>query len=55
MNVDTNEKVRTPSSSPVAVRMRRYRKWRRLGLRWIRIPLDETDVEAFMRRFELRL
>jgi hypothetical protein len=44
--------MRTPSSTPAAVRMRRYRKERRLGLRWIRIPLDETDIEAFI---QLRL
>jgi hypothetical protein len=29
--------------------MRRYRKQRRQGLRSIRILLDETDVDAFIR------
>ena len=36
-------------STPAAVRMRRYRKERRLGLRWLRIPLDVTDIDAFIR------
>jgi hypothetical protein len=29
--------------------MRRYRKQRRQGLRSVRILLDETDVDAFIR------
>ena len=37
------------SSSPAAQRMRRYRKQRRQGLRPVRILLDETDVDAFIR------
>ena len=37
------------SSSPAALRMRRYRKQRRQGLRSVRILLDETDVDAFIR------
>ena len=37
------------SSSPAAQRMRRYRKHRRRGLRSVRILLDETDVDAFIR------
>jgi hypothetical protein len=37
------------SSSPGALRMRRYRKQRRQGLRSVRILLDETDVDAFIR------
>jgi hypothetical protein len=37
------------SSSPAAQRMRRYRKQRRQGLRSVRILLDETDVDAFIR------
>jgi hypothetical protein len=36
------------SSSPAALRMRRYRKQRRQGLRSVRILLDETDVDAFI-------
>ena len=28
---------------------RRYRKERRQGLRWLRIPLDITDINAFIR------
>jgi len=39
----------TRSSSPAAQRMRRYRKQRRQGLRPVRILLDETDVDAFIR------
>jgi hypothetical protein len=38
------------SSSPAAQRMRRYRKQRRQGLRSVRILLDETDIDAFIRR-----
>jgi hypothetical protein len=37
------------SSSPAAQRMRRYRKQRRQGLRPVRILLDETDIDAFIR------
>jgi hypothetical protein len=37
------------SSSPAAQRMRRYRKQRKQGLRYIPIPLHETDVDAFIR------
>jgi hypothetical protein len=37
------------SSSPAAQRMRRYRKQRRQGLRSVRILLDETDIDAFIR------
>jgi hypothetical protein len=39
----------THSSSPAAQRMRRYRKQRRQGLRPVRILLDETDLDAFIR------
>ena len=49
MNADTNAKLRTPSPTPAALRMRRYRKERRQGLRWLRIPLDVTDINAFIR------
>ena len=34
------------SSSPAAQRMRRYR---RLGLRYVRIPLHVTDIDALIR------
>ena len=37
------------SSSPAALRMRRYRKQRRQGLRPVRILLDETDIDALIR------
>jgi hypothetical protein len=37
------------SSSPAAQRMRRYRKQRRLGLRYVRIPLHVTDIDALIR------
>ena len=37
------------SSSPGALRMRRYRKQRRQGLRCVRILLAETDIDAFIR------
>ena len=36
------------SSSPAAVRMRRYRKHRRQGLRSVRILLDQMDVDALI-------
>jgi hypothetical protein len=39
----------TRSSSHAAVRMRRYRKQRRLGLRSVRILLDQTDIDALIR------
>jgi hypothetical protein len=37
------------SPSPGALRMRRYRKQQKQGLRPVRILLDETDVDAFIR------
>ena len=37
------------SLSPNAVRMRRYRKQRRQGLRSVRILLDEMDIDALIR------
>jgi hypothetical protein len=42
------------SLSPNAVRMRRYRKQRRQGLRSVRILLDETDRDALIRMRLLR-
>jgi hypothetical protein len=49
MNADTNQKVRTLSSNPAAVRMGRYRKEHLKGLRWIRMPIDVSDIDAFIR------
>jgi hypothetical protein len=37
---------RSRSSSPAAQRMRRYR---RLGLRYVRIPLHVTDIDSLIR------
>ncbi len=37
------------SPSPAAQRMRRYRKQRRQGLRYIPIPLHVTDIDALIR------
>jgi len=37
------------SPSPAARRMRRYRKQRKQGLRYIPIPLHETDIDALIR------
>jgi len=37
------------SSSPGAVRMRFYRERRRQRLRYIPIPLHETDIDALIR------
>ena len=38
----------TRSSSPAAVRMRRYRKQRSRGLRSVRILLDDMDIDALI-------
>jgi len=38
----------TRSSSPRAQHMRRYRKQRRLGLRSVRILLDDMDIDALI-------
>jgi hypothetical protein len=37
------------SSTPVAERMRLYRKRRRQGLRYVRIELHVTDVDSLIR------
>jgi hypothetical protein len=37
------------SPSPAAVRMRRYRKQQRQGLRPVRILVDESDIDALIR------
>jgi hypothetical protein len=37
------------SPSPGAVRMRRYRKQRKQGLRPVRILVDEMDIDALIR------
>ena len=37
------------SPSPAALRMRRYRKQRKQGLRPVRILLGETDIDALIR------
>ena len=37
------------SPSPGALRMRRYRKQRKQGLRPVRILLDEMDIDALIR------
>jgi hypothetical protein len=37
------------SSTPVAERMRLYRKRRRQGLQYVRIPLHVTDVDSLIR------
>ena len=37
------------SSSPAALRMRRYRKQRKQGLRSVRVLLGETDIDALIR------
>jgi hypothetical protein len=40
---------RSRSSSLAAQRMRRYRKQRKQGLRYIPIPLHVTDIDALIR------
>ena len=42
------------SSSPAAQHMRRYRKQRKQGLRYIPIPLHETDIDALIRMRHLK-
>ncbi len=41
--------VRARSSSPEAERMRLYRKRRREAMRYVRIPLHVTEVDALIR------
>ena len=41
--------VRARSSSPEAERMRLYRKRRREGMRYVRIPLHVMEVDALIR------
>ena len=49
MAMTADAKVSTPSYSPAAVRMRSYRKRRRQGLRYVRIALHVTDIDALIR------
>jgi hypothetical protein len=42
------------SPSPGAVRMRRYRKHQRAGLRSVRVLLGETDIDALIRMEHLK-
>jgi hypothetical protein len=37
------------SPSPGAIRMRRYRKQRKQGLKPVRIMVDEVDIDALIR------
>ena len=46
--------VRARSSSPEAERMRLYRKRRREAMRYVRIPLHVTEVDALVRLGFLR-
>jgi hypothetical protein len=41
--------MRARSSSPAAVRMRLYRKQRRQGMQFIRIPLHVTEIDGLIR------
>src|SRR5881392_852209 len=41
--------VQDRSSSPEAERMRLYRKRRREGMRYVRVPLHVTEVDALIR------
>jgi hypothetical protein len=49
MTGDTTANVRTRSFSAAAERMRLYRKRRRDGMRYVRIPLHVTDIDALIR------
>jgi hypothetical protein len=46
--------VRARSSSPEAERMRLYRKRRREGMRYVRIPLHVTEIDNLVRLGFLR-
>jgi hypothetical protein len=46
--------VRARSSSPGAERMRLYRKRRREGMRYVRIPLHVTEIDDLVRLGFLR-
>jgi hypothetical protein len=46
--------VRARSSSPEAERMRLYRKRRREGMRYVRIPLHVTEIDDLVRLGFLR-
>jgi hypothetical protein len=46
---ERNVRTARASLSPGAVRMRRYRKQRKQGLRSVRILLDEMDIDALIR------
>ena len=46
--------VRARSSSPGAERMRLYRKRRREGMRYVRIPLHVTEIDELVRLGFLR-
>ena len=42
-------RMRALSSAPAAVRMRLHRKRRREGMRYVRIPLQSSEVEDLIR------
>ena len=44
-----NPAQRARSTSPAAKRMRRYRKRRRSGMRYVRISLHVTEIEDLIR------
>ncbi|HVI66739.1 MAG TPA: hypothetical protein VM910_29810 [Bradyrhizobium sp.] len=44
----------TRSSSPAAERMRLYRKRRRNGMQYVRIPLHVTDIDDLIRTGRLK-
>jgi len=45
----SNPAQRARSTSPAAKRMRRYRKRRRSGMRYVRISLHVTEIEDLIR------
>ena len=53
MSTDTAQ-VRARSSSPAAERMRLYRKRRREGMQYVRIPLHVTEIDDLVRLGFLR-
>jgi hypothetical protein len=48
MTGDTTTNVRTRSFSAAAERMRLYRKRRRDGMQYVRIPLHVTDIDGLI-------
>ena len=51
--MSTDPAQRARSTSPAAKRMRRYRKRRRSGMRYVRISLHVTEIDDLIRLGQL--